>query len=328
LCGIARPTAERLRRRARLLVARPFPASAEQGGGERAGAERPEPAAMRTLRVASGLVLQVGWRDGADAAIVAALLRRGAAAAFDAQDRATLAALRAHVVRAMRLAAELDAVERRAHRRHAAFDALPQPLVVADGRAGVAAANRAARSLPRAAGVGLRRGPRLAAAAAADAAALGRALALTTDPLLRLPAATLALGPGGRTEAQLLALTAGDVTAAGRPGRRLALVALRLARPPVPAPAAIPAATRARGRAPAPVEAEGAAQAARRALRLTAAEDRLLRLVLAGCDAAGAARRLGVALATVRTQLRSLYDKTGCRGRAALIARFAGTAGA
>jgi len=250
-------------------------------------------------------VLQLGWRDDADGAIVAAMLRRGLATQFTAEDRQLLALLRPHVARAMALACDLDAARRGARRRGDTLDALALPLVIADGHGAVLFANRAARALPRAAGLRILRGQRLAAPAPADAAALRRALALTTDPTLRLPAAAVPLGARDGVSAQFVALDSAGPRPPGKPASRLSLLVLRRQR-----------GTRA-----------GNARLGER-YRLTPAERRVLALVLAGCRAAAAAQRLGVALATVRSQLRSIYEKTGCRSRAALVALFGAEAAA
>jgi DNA-binding CsgD family transcriptional regulator/PAS domain-containing protein len=281
--GIGRPAVERLRRRARALAGRVPDVAGDD---------------MRTMRLGSNLVLQLGWRDGADGAIVAAILRRGVAAPFTAEDRGQLAALRTHVARAMTLACDLDAARRGARRRGDTLDALPLPLVIADGQGSVLFANRAARALPGAAGLRIMRGERLAAPGAADAAALRRALALTTDPALRLPAAAVPLGVGGDLSAQFIALDSVGPRRPGKPASRLSLMVLRQRRRALRASLARLA----------------------EAYRLTQAERRVLALMLEGYRAATAAARLGVALATVRTQLRSIYEKTGCRGRSALVA--------
>jgi DNA-binding CsgD family transcriptional regulator len=275
-----------LRRRARALAGR-APDERQAHAGD-----------TRTTRFGATVVLQLGWRDGVERAILVAMLRRGLAVQFTADDRLLLAALRPHVARAMALAADLDAARRGARRRGETLDALPQPVVIADGQGAVLFANRAARGLPRAAGVRLLRGRRLAAPAPGDAAALRRALAFTTDPALRVPAAVVPLGVGGEVSAQFVALDSVGPRPPGKPAARLSLLVLRRRRR----------------------LAEGTVAGER--YRLTAAERRVLALVLEGCRAASVAQRLGVALATVRSQLRSIYEKTGCRSRAALIALF------
>lgn len=284
--GIGRPTIERLRRRARALAGRtPDERLARTGD-------------LRTIRLGANLVLQLGWRDGTDGAIVAAILRRGLAVPFTVADRLTLAALRVPVGRAMALACDLDAARRGARRRGDMLDALPLPLVIADSGGAILFANRAARALPLATGVRIVRGERLGARRHADTAALRRALALTTDPALRVPAATVPLGSGSDVSAQFIALDSVGPHHPGRGAPRLSLMVLR--------------------------QRQRALRAGIGRLgetyRLTPAERRVLALVLEGHRAAAVAQRLGVALATVRTQLRSIYEKTGCRGRAALIA--------
>jgi DNA-binding CsgD family transcriptional regulator len=63
-----------------------------------------------------------------------------------------------------------------------------------------------------------------------------------------------------------------------------------------------------------------AAELAATLFALTPAEARLAAEVAAGCGMPEAARRLGVALPTVRTQLASIFRKTGTRSQPALVA--------
>ena len=53
--------------------------------------------------------------------------------------------------------------------------------------------------------------------------------------------------------------------------------------------------------------------------RLTAAEARVLERLAAGLDPQAIAAELQISYATVRTHLRMLYDKTGCRRQAELV---------
>jgi DNA-binding CsgD family transcriptional regulator len=52
---------------------------------------------------------------------------------------------------------------------------------------------------------------------------------------------------------------------------------------------------------------------------LTGAEVRVLGLLAGGQDAAAMASSLGVSLATIRTHIRALFDKTGVRRQAELV---------
>jgi len=53
--------------------------------------------------------------------------------------------------------------------------------------------------------------------------------------------------------------------------------------------------------------------------RLTGAEVRVLGLLAGGQDAAAMASSLGVSVATIRSHIRALFDKTGVRRQAELV---------
>jgi DNA-binding CsgD family transcriptional regulator len=58
---------------------------------------------------------------------------------------------------------------------------------------------------------------------------------------------------------------------------------------------------------------------AREVFGLSPAQTRIARLIVDGEDAATTARRLGVSVNTVRTQLQRIFDKTGVRSQSALV---------
>lgn len=63
---------------------------------------------------------------------------------------------------------------------------------------------------------------------------------------------------------------------------------------------------------------------AERRFALSTREHEIATLVVAGLSRAAIARRLAIVEATVDHHLRSLYEKTGARGRAACVARLLG----
>lgn len=206
-------------------------------------------------------------------------VQRGkAAGAFSADDRDRLTALAPHLGRVMRLRARLSAAERRAEKRGAALSALGYAVFVVDQAGRVLDRNAAGERLAGQAGVLTVAARRLVSRDAADQTRLETALALATAR--NAPSAVaLALGRGRTLRLDVVPLS----------GRLDGARALVLVQPLGPGPS---------------VETR-----LRQMYGLTAAEARLAAELGQGAELADVADANGVAITTVRSQLRALAAK-------------------
>jgi DNA-binding CsgD family transcriptional regulator len=242
-------------------------------------------------------VLTVAWREVRGRTIVPILWRERP---FGPREEALLDGLARELQRAVNLCERAAKAMVRVRFGAALLDQLGVPLAMVDARRHVHVANAAARALLESDSELVLAGRNLTARNRAAAARLAAAIRAATGAIGAPRAAVIRTGTGeasGGRAIHVLPLGAGRSRAAGA---TLALLCFEPAR--AGAVAQLPAFTGA-----------GA---------LTAAESRVLARVLAGDRPRQAARALGVAETTVRAHLRSLYDKTGCRGLAALTARF------
>lgn len=221
---------------------------------------------------------------------------------FDHEDECRLAPVLPHVQRAARLHFTVRNAGLQGQLAAAALDSLAVPLFIVDAQARALLMNRSAEHLARRHPIlGVRQG-RLAAA---NAPALDHAIAQATGH--------------GRTRAS------GVLLPAPQPRDTLHLVVTPLA----------PTATMAAAwqRPLALVMAVGRGQPAphlgqlmRSLFGLTTAETRVAWLVADGLTPAEVAERLQIGLTTVRTQLKSVYSKTGARRQAELSRLVSGLA--
>lgn len=230
------------------------------------------------------------------------LTRRPEDGCFSAHAVAQLAALAPHAARAIALRGRLDRAIHGARAHAAVLDGVPLALAIVDSDGHVLVANAAARAIIEGHG-GLRVERRRMVIVGPAASALDAAIAAATmaEPERRRPA-TVALSPaGGSTALRLHFLPLESSTLRRLPADTEASLALLCFESSAGPPAISDAAAR---------------------YDLTAAERRILACVLAGAKPASIARSLDVSVFTVRAHLRSIYDKTGCRGVPALTARF------
>jgi DNA-binding CsgD family transcriptional regulator len=215
------------------------------------------------------------------------------------EERAAFRSLIPHLKRALLLSRRLEAATAGRTLAFELLDRLPYGVVLLDGAGRVLHGNRAARSVLDAQdGLSVREG-QLAAASSADTARLRRLVAA---------AARVTDGAGP---------SAGDLVLE-RPSGRAPYV---LAACPLRAPA-IDVAHQARV-ALFVTDPEGPAGSAEltlaRVYRLTPAETRLAAVLAQGLCLSEAGARFGVSANTVRTQLKSLFAKTGTRRQSDLV---------
>lgn len=237
---------------------------------------------------------------GAGTSMALGLNRARSHSGYDVADLRAFGHLARHVQRALQLRGRLAASERREAAGSAALDALAFGAVVTDGQSRIRFANAAAEELGRrAAGIHLERGF-LRAALADDAARL-----------LRLVANAAAGGAGGATMARrtdggppltcIVAPLPNRLSQTGA-GDGLALVALRAA-------------------GGTPLHLEGMLFGL---FRLSAAEAQICMALLGGHSPEEIARDRDVRITTLRTQLESIFNKTGATGQRELLRLLGG----
>jgi DNA-binding CsgD family transcriptional regulator len=234
-------------------------------------------------------------KDAASVSLFFVARLRGQAA-FDGREPAALAALAAHVGRAMRTHRALRLSEARGLAFARALERLRHGVILADAGLRVLHANRAAEAMLEAADSLARRFGRLALADPRAQSALETAARRLVGPDLgetRIPLPR----PGGRPTRMLTVLPAlGDGPSVVAPGARLLILVANLDGAVAPDPAALA-----------------------RAFSLTAAEARVATLAATGTQVELIAARLGISANTVKAQLKSVYLKTGAANRAELL---------
>lgn len=176
---------------------------------------------------------------------------------------------------------------------HAAFQGMRQPLLVIDGQCGQLMCNPAAQALLARDDLLVERGGRIACADPESGRRLERALREVLG------------GHAPSRAVQLTSTASGDDTSASiralsgfPPGRPMALLTLF--------------------HAEAPADADALACA----FALTPAEARIAAQLMRGLTAKVIAQQLGVAVSTVRSHTRDLFDKTGAHRQADLVRRL------
>lgn len=212
------------------------------------------------------------------------------------------------MTRALRVAMRLEAAEAARGDAHTALDALGFGVLLLDADGMVLHCNGFARGLLRAGDGIVTRNGRLESADPRDARALQSLLAQARDregAALDPRPLQIALR---RRAPQAAPLVARAVRCSGT-------------RPTLLAPVAGTLVT-----IEAPAEAADAADRLRTLYGLTVAEARLARALADGAGMRTAAERAGVGYGTARVTLKSLFDKTGTRRQAQLVARLAAEA--
>ncbi|MBV8465087.1 MAG: hypothetical protein JO218_03985 [Burkholderiales bacterium] len=235
--------------------------------------------------------------DGANFALVG-FLRQGDAPAFNGADAEFLGRLSPHLELACRLSSEFSRLRVQAAIARQALDRLATPLWVVDSDANVLFANHAAEAgLP---GIALRQGKLMPGTAA----------------LANRLSSLLARATGDKPMSGALALEHGDAA------RMTVLVA------PLPADSPLAADWRrplALLMAHSPTSTDSQPLDVLTALYgLSPAECRLSSLLLEGCTLTEAAERLEVQVSTVRTQLKSIFWKTGTHRQGELMKLLSG----
>jgi DNA-binding CsgD family transcriptional regulator/PAS domain-containing protein len=281
------------------------PVTVDDVGGE---------AALKRTRVWTDLYAPFGIGDSMGAALerqpdgaeVMMIGRRSKHAAFGRAGRDAYAALIPHLARAWRVKRTLAEWQARAETLESVLDRLERGIVITDGEGKLRFANRAAdRLLSRGDAIDATRG-RIRAGRSRDSAAL---LALDGRD---------ARTANGRdaVATDALALERGD-----EDGAPLAVVAEPLA----------PAHSDTLGHRAEPgavlfiSDSDACTRPSEERIRLvyglTPAEARLTALVVEGKDSAAASRMLGVSGNTVKTHLKSVFDKVGVSRQAELVRR-------
>lgn len=220
---------------------------------------------------------------------------------FDAEEKRHFAALVPHLGRAVKIGHELGAAAAARRAFGAALDRLPRGVLLVDARSGLRYANRYAEEV-LATGDGLRvECGRLVAATPEATAALRRLVGGAADPT----------ACGGAA--------AGGCLALARPSLRRPLELLVAPLTPELAPIAAGRAAAALFLVDPERQLELPVVVLRQLYGLTPAEARLAALVGEGLGLPEVAARLGVRRETAKSNLRSIFAKTGTRRQAELV---------
>jgi DNA-binding CsgD family transcriptional regulator len=278
-------------------------------------------------QLAAGLEHQLGMVEEVEPGVVLALgiFRRRGAAPFGADACAALARVAPHLFNAARISRQLASARATAAAIGEALEKIAAPVMIVDRGARVVSANRAARGLGPVSGLALRNGA-LRVERAADERALRGAIGavLGAQDVNMPPASEPAVGAldgAGRAAAP----APRDVAVHGVAGRRLALRVSALGEDDdVELGEA-----RSRALAVVQVLADGNAPDARAqhlapAYGLSAAEAELLDGLLGGLRLAEIAASRGTSRETARSQLKSIFRKTGVSAQSDLVALAAG----
>lgn len=254
---------------------------------------------LRPADLEHGMGLHLG-QDGDDAGtmVVMTINRSGRFGCYTDEERALAKTLLPHLRNAFALHGRLRGLSAADHAYRGTLDRLDQPVILVSARGLVAFANERAQQFEAEAGCLQRRLGRPAAFHAADDAALQAALGrvLTGDT---------------HGEPVSMPLHARDGTVS-------ALLTICPVRDPVFdrwAHTGVGAAIFVR-----PLQPRRLAGDVQAAFSLTAAESRLAGMLLQGHALDEVSARLGISKNTVRTQLRSLFEKTGTHRQADLVA--------
>lgn len=221
---------------------------------------------------------------------------------FSGPERQVLSALWPHLQRAVHTYWALRKVREHGGVIEAALDELPQPAWVLRPDATIEFSNESARRLFVSVPWVRVRSGRLGAIGDLEQAALCAALNLTSIGVGQACVATIAEPHGLHRIVLRFARLAADSPYVKAWPRACALLLLEL-----------------------PVPDESETQWLARMVHqfhLTAAEARLLRQFVTGVTLTAAAESVGLSIHTVRSHLRSIYDKTGCRRQAELMRLF------
>ncbi len=264
---------------------------------------------LRKLDLHYSMAVQV--MNGNQSLATISFFRNERAGQFDQQDHALLATLAPHFERALIMSSRLNALEARISDLESALDRTPSAMILLDGTGRCLLANRAAKAiLDQRCGLSLERsGERsmLAARGAGESSRLREAISLA-----------IAAGEGKSTR------SAGAVLIS-RPGRRPLHVVVAPFRSEI-------------GMAPRNAavivflddpeqKAALPSEVLRMLFGLTPAEIRLALSILDGQSLAEAAETYRVTQETIRSQVKSIFQKTGTRRQAELMRLLAGLAG-
>jgi len=265
------------------------------------------------LRLAAGPEHQLGLVDEIEPNVVLAvgIFRARGGAAFSPEAVAALGRIAPHLTNAARIMRQLAAARATAAAIGETLEKLAAAVMIVDRGVRVVSANRAARALAPVSGLALRDGA-LRIERPADDRALRAAIAAV-------------LGAQDHAATQDDAPAARDVAIEGAGGRRVALRVSALGEP------SDTERGEARGRALAVVQvlagsrtADPRAQVLAPAYGLSAAESELLDGLLGGLRLAEIAASRGTSRETARSQLKSIFHKTGVSTQSDLVALATG----
>jgi len=253
---------------------------------------------LRPQGLKHGVSCQLSDRHGLSYSL--GLIRAPARGEFGAGDLRFLTAAMPHVQRALELGHQLERLERQAGGALEAFTALGMGALTVDRLGRVVYANAAAdRLLAATPALSLRSG-RLGAVREALDAPLRGAIAAATGQGRRLRGRTGAVLAIPRLDAPPLTLSVLPLQDEDRPGPEHEPLALLILNDPQQS-------------------AGGSQEALSAVYGLTAAEAALAAALLGGETLAAYARRVGLALPTVKTQLASVFAKVGVNRQADLM---------
>jgi DNA-binding CsgD family transcriptional regulator len=249
------------------------------------------------VRCAAGLI-----EAGPSGVSVISVDRSEARGAFGSEQKELLTALMPHLQRALQLHRRLSSTEAASNDFVAALDRMPHAVFFVSGTGRITFANGAARQLTAARDGLIADGDEL------------RACGMRDTTRLRELCSTAVAASAGR------GLGSGGTLLVGRPSGKRPLVAL--VSPLTPRDEILPS-----GREPVAMVVVSDPDRAeipdehviRELLDLTSAEARLTRLLANGLTLTEAARQLGLTTATIRTRVKTIFQKTGTHRQSDLI---------
>jgi DNA-binding CsgD family transcriptional regulator len=257
---------------------------------------------VRPLKGFHGLAAH---QQKAESGFMLVMCRPRPAGDFDAADAEHLQSVISHLDNALALQARLHIAEQRYTGLAGAVDRLAGGVILTDAAARPVLVNaRAARIIDAFDGL-LLTGLQLTAATPADTRRLQQAIGMVAAE--NMASRQLHIDRRGGRLPLILNLFPVSRLAGGLPGVGTASVAIFITEP----------------EAPAPIDQGAIADI----FRLTRRESETALLLADGLDIETIAARLELGVGTVRSHLKSVYEKTGARGQAALVALLRGFAG-